>query len=80
MSFPPVRFIGGQGMANSSLRDVIKKTGSKYTLVLAVAKRARQIVDEQQGDVLATEKPATIAIDEICNGKVEYQWRSDTAR
>ena len=66
-------------MANSSLRDVITKTGSKYTLVLAVAKRARQLVVEQQGDVLATEKPVAIAIDEICDGKVKYRLKSDAA-
>ena len=66
-------------MANTSLRDVIKKAGSKYDLVLAVAKRARQIVDEQQGDVLATEKPVTSAIEEILDGRVKYRWNSDLA-
>jgi len=66
-------------MTNPSLRDVVKRTGSKYTLVLAVAKRARQVVVEQEGDLLATEKPVTIAITEIRNGRVKFSTKSNTA-
>ncbi len=63
-------------MTNPSLRDVVKRTGSKYTLVLAVAKRARQLVVEQEGDLLAKEKPITIAMDEIRKGKIKFRMKS----
>lgn len=63
-------------MSSPALRDLVKSIGSKYTLVLAVAKRARQVVIEQEGDLLATEKPVTIAIDELRNGRIEIRNRS----
>ena len=57
-------------MFNPDLRNVLKNKTSRYSLVTAVAKRARDIaIDAQEnGDVL-DEKPVSLALDEIINGK-----------
>lgn len=43
---------------------------SKYGLVVAVAKRARQIVSRRESGVVLPHKPVTIALDEIEQGTV----------
>ncbi|HHY44107.1 MAG TPA: DNA-directed RNA polymerase subunit omega [Firmicutes bacterium] len=43
---------------------------SKYALVIAVAKRAREIVDRKEESSSSGEKPVTRALDEIMQGKV----------
>lgn len=43
---------------------------SKYALVIAVAKRAREIVDRKEDTMLSGEKPVTRALHEIEQGKV----------
>lgn len=43
---------------------------SKYALVIAVAKRAREIVDGREEPLGSGHKPVTIALDEINRGKV----------
>ena len=47
------------------------QVSSRYTVVIAAAKRARQIVDHAptDGDVI-DDKPLSIAIDEINSGKI----------
>ena len=59
-------------MFNPDLRNVLKNKTSRYSLVTAVAKRAREIAGEAQenGDILE-EKPVSLALDEIINGKYE---------
>ena len=59
-------------MFNPDLRKVLANNTSRYSLVTAVAKRAREISSEAQenGDIL-NEKPVSIALDEIINGKFE---------
>lgn len=53
--------------------DLLKKTDSKYSLVIVAARRARQIVD---GEPLLIEvdefsnKPVTIALNEIIQDKI----------
>ena len=56
-------------MFNPDLRKVLANNTSRYSLVTAVAKRAREISSEAQenGDIL-NEKPVSIALDEIING------------
>lgn len=48
---------------------------SRYSIVLATAKRAREIIDGQDPlvpvDSKKKEKPLSIAIDEVYNGKVK---------
>ncbi len=59
-------------MFNPDLRNVLKNKTSRYSLVTAVAKRAREIAGEAQenGEILS-EKPVSLALDEIINGKYE---------
>ena len=57
-------------MTTPTLRDLIEKTGSKYLLVVGVAKRAREIIDMKEHKLLEVKKPVTIAIEEIAKGDV----------
>lgn len=61
-------------MINPSFAEVIEKGQSRYTLVMLTSKRARQIVE---GDKILvdtdSEKPVTIAIEEIMQDKVTYK-------
>ncbi|HHY17384.1 MAG TPA: DNA-directed RNA polymerase subunit omega [Firmicutes bacterium] len=66
-------------MANPALRKLVKMTGCKYTLVIAAAKRARQIVSRKESNLLVTHKPVTIALDEILEGSVEVRRVSSKA-
>ncbi len=59
-------------MFNPDLRNVLKNHTSRYSLVTAVAKRAREIsADAQENSEILTEKPVSIALDEIITGKFE---------
>ncbi len=51
--------------------DLLKQIDSRYLLVNVVAKRARQIADEanELGEELP-EKPVTMAIREVADGKL----------
>ena len=57
-------------MFNPDLKNVLKNHLSRYSLVAATAKRARQISDEalENGEIMV-EKPVSIARDEIVEGK-----------
>lgn len=57
-------------MFNPELKNVLKNHLSRYSLVTATAKRARQISEraEEDGDILI-EKPVSLALDEIVEGK-----------
>lgn len=59
-------------MFNPDLRNVLKDHTSRYSLVTAVAKRAREIsiAAEENGEILS-DKPVSIALDEIISGKYE---------
>ena len=50
-----------------------KSVNSRYSIVLATAKRARQIVngDEPMVSAKVGEKPLSVAIDEVNNGKLK---------
>lgn len=57
-------------MFNPDLRNVLKNHTSRYSLVTAVAKRAREIsADAQEKSEILTEKPVSLALDEIISGK-----------
>ena len=59
-------------MFNPDLRNVLKNKTSRYSLVSAVAKRAREISgDAQENGEILNEKPVSIALDEIISGKYE---------
>ncbi|HBT65225.1 MAG TPA: DNA-directed RNA polymerase subunit omega [Ruminococcaceae bacterium] len=49
--------------------DNIKGSHSRYAMVIAVAKRARQIASEsEEKNIIMTEKPVSLAIDDFTNG------------
>jgi DNA-directed RNA polymerase subunit omega len=57
-------------MFNPDLREVLKNRTSRYSLVTAIAKRARDISTEaQENEEILNDKPVSIALDEIINGK-----------
>ena len=57
---------------NTDLSSVLSNHMSRYSLVRATAKRAREISEEAEEDgIILIEKPVSIAIDEIIDGKYE---------
>ncbi len=59
-------------MFNPDLTNVLKDHLSRYSLVTATAKRAREIAEEaEENSVIITEKPVSLAIDEIIKGEYE---------
>lgn len=60
-------------MIEPPISNLMEKVDSKYTLVVATAKRARQLADGANKMVEHnSDKPVTIAIHEIEAGKIEY--------
>lgn len=61
-------------MINPSIVELLKRVEDRYSLVLLSSKRARQIIDgaETFADV-ESNKPLTIAINEINEGFVNYK-------
>lgn len=60
-------------MLNPSINDLMKKVDSRYTLVVAAAKRAREIVEGDDRLVqVESNKPVTIATHEIGEDKITY--------
>ena len=61
-------------MLNPSFDEVLKEGDSRYTLVLLVTKRARQLI-EGQSPLIETDskKPVSIAIEEILAKKITYK-------
>lgn len=56
-------------MLNPDLRGVLKDHVSRYSLVTAVAKRARQISEKiEEDNAIVIEKPVTLALEEILDG------------
>jgi DNA-directed RNA polymerase subunit omega len=60
-------------MIEPEINKLMKNMDSRYTLVIAVAKRARQINDgAQRLTKYHSDKPVTLAIHEIGEKKVNY--------
>ncbi|MDO4153539.1 MAG: DNA-directed RNA polymerase subunit omega [Candidatus Fimenecus sp.] len=59
-------------MFNPDLSNVLKNHLSRYSLVTATAKRAREISDDalENGEIIV-EKPVSLALDEIVEGKYQ---------
>lgn len=57
-------------MINIDLKPLLKGGISRYSLVVAVAKRSRQIADEakENGEILV-EKPVSLAIEDFLDEK-----------
>ncbi len=59
-------------MLNPDLRDLLKDNTSRYSLVTAVAKRARYVSETPElSEKCGTEKAVTYALDEFLSGKLE---------
>lgn len=60
--------------------DLLKNVGSRYLLVNVIAQRARQIAEE--AEVLQEElpeKPVTLAIREVADGKLDATLKEEYA-
>ena len=59
-------------MVNFDLNKILKGHTSRYYLVIAVAKRAREISENaaEEGEILI-EKPVSLAIEEIADNKYD---------
>ena len=75
-----------EGITNPPIDDLLEATDSKYSLVIYAAKRARQInayysqLGEGRGDFVPPlvetglrNKPLSIALEEIAEGKISYE-------
>ena len=57
-------------MFNPDLRGVLKNHLSRYSLVTATAKRAREIAESaEENKEIMTEKPVSVALEEILAGQ-----------
>lgn len=57
-------------MLRPAVNQIISKNESCYSLVIAVAKRAREIADElYENEMMLEEKPVKTAVEEIASGK-----------
>jgi len=57
-------------MFNPDLRGVLKNHLSRYSLVTATAKRAREIAETaEENKEIITEKPVSLALEEILAGE-----------
>ncbi|MBR6719377.1 MAG: DNA-directed RNA polymerase subunit omega [Clostridia bacterium] len=63
-------------MIYPSVDELMKKYDSRYSIVIAAAKRARELEDKEnpQEPLVKTEseKPVTIAVEEIYEGKIDF--------
>lgn len=61
-------------MKQPSLDVLMDKVDSKYTLVVEAAKRAREIIDGSAPLVeVETNKPVTVALEEIARDKIKFE-------
>jgi len=61
-------------MTQPSLDQLISKVDSKYTLVVAAAKRGRELMDGRPRLVeTKTTKPVSMALEEILAGRIGFE-------
>ena len=60
-------------MTKPSVAELLEKVDNRYLLVIATAKRARQIIagDEPMNDKPTCPKPLSYAVEELYEGKVK---------
>ncbi|MBM7855736.1 DNA-directed RNA polymerase subunit omega [Desulfohalotomaculum tongense] len=63
-------------MNRISLDELLKKADSRYSLVVATAKRARELTDMQELEDEKTtgRKVVSAALEEIASGKIEISY------
>ncbi len=63
------------------ITELVKKTGSRYALVIETAKRTRQLVDgAPRLTEVETSKDVTVAVNEIYEGKIEAVKAADVTQ
>lgn len=68
-------------MIEPSISSLLSKVDSRYTLVVLVAKRARQLVDgAPRLTNVKSDKEVTIAINEINENKITYTRQKDSIK
>ncbi|NLY85203.1 MAG: DNA-directed RNA polymerase subunit omega [Tissierellia bacterium] len=61
-------------MLNPSFKELAEKGDSRYTLVMLIAKRARDIIDGAEPLIeTSSKKPVSIALEEVLEGKITYE-------
>ena len=61
-------------MINPSIVDLLEKVDNRHSLVIITSKRARQIIDGSEAYVtVPSNKPLTVAINEVNDGFVKYE-------
>lgn len=61
-------------MLKPPINELLKKVDSRYTLVIATAKRARQLIAGDEKLIgIESNKPVTIATNEIFEDKISYE-------
>lgn len=61
-------------MINPSIVDLKEKVGDKYSLVVITSKRARQLIQGEKPLInIDSNKPLTIAINEVDQGKINFR-------
>ena len=61
-------------MIYPAISQLLEKVDTRYTLVMEIAKRARQITAGSESRIKCeSQKPVTIAVNEISEGKVTYE-------
>ncbi|MCD8356340.1 MAG: DNA-directed RNA polymerase subunit omega [Clostridia bacterium] len=62
-------------MLKPSMQDLMKRVNNRYLLVNLAAQRARDIsvTEDETAEIHLDEKPVKVALDEICDGMIEYR-------
>lgn len=61
-------------MINPSIVDLKERVGDKYSLVVITSKRARQLIQGEKRLInIDSNKPLTIAINEVDQGKINFE-------
>lgn len=67
-------------MLRPAVNQIISKNESCYSLVIAVAKRAREIADNlAEKSLILEEKPVKTAVEEIASGKYKMVYNNHGA-
>ena len=68
-------------MLSPPVADMLKNVSSRYLLVNVIANRARQIAEEaEQYNEELTDKPVTLAIREVAEGKLSANIKDEYKR
>ncbi len=65
-------------MNHPPVNELVEKAGCRYMLVTAVARRARTIMATR--DDLGTEKPVSIAVDELYDDRLNIKYPEEYHR